>query len=187
MKIAKAKEKEVLILFIMILVIILIGYYHIFLKPKIRASGQLSPKVAGLKRDVGLARTAIANIDNSKRELTELSREVGDYEAKLSTHRETALFLSHLSKIAKASGTKIVEIMELKKTEPDPKGAPKRLYDEVLIAINMKAGYHQMGRFINKVEAKTPLMRIHDIQIKADPESPREHNVELKISAPILE
>lgn len=187
MRIVKAKEKEALVLFIIIFAIILIGYYQLLIMPKMRALDQLSPKVARLRQDVESAKDSIANIDSFKRELAELSMKVGNYEAKLPTRKETALFLGHLSRIAKESGAKIVEIMELKKAEAGPKGTAKRLYDEVLIDISMRAGYHQLGRFINKVETQAPLMKVHDIQIKADSESPMEHNVKLIVSALILE
>lgn len=186
MKIAKVKEKEVLALFVIICAIILIGYFQLLIRPKMKALGNLSPKVAGLKRDIELAENAIANIENFKKRIATLGAEVASYEDKLPARKDTALILGHLSKIAKDLGVKIVEIKELKEAEVGKAPGARRLYDEALIGINMKAGYHQLGRFINRVETETPLMKIHDIQIKADPKSPREHNAKLIVSAFIL-
>jgi len=187
-KIPKGK-RELIILSILIGAIILAGYFYLYLRPRIRALGQLLPQVARLKQDVELARSDIANIDNFKVEIASLRNELGRYEASLPGKKEIAPILDHLSKIASQAGVKIVGIKELKEARgkvPELNGA-RQLYSEVSIGIDLKSGYHQLGRFMNKVESSARLMKPRDIEIKADPRTPGEHNVKLIISAFVLE
>jgi len=187
-KIPKGK-RELIILSILIGAIILAGYFYLYLRPRIRALGQLLPQVARLKQDVELARSDIANIDNFKMEVASLRNELGRYEASLPGKKEIAPILDHLSKIASQTVVKIVGIEELKEARgkvPELKGA-RQIYSEVSIGIDLKSGYHQLGSFINKVESSARLMKLRDIEIKADPRTSREHNVKLIISAFVLE
>lgn len=188
MKLPKGK-REIIILSILIGVIILVGYFYFFLKPRMRALGQLLPKVASLRQDVELARSDIANIDNFKTEISSLRNELGRYEASLPGKKDIAPILDHLSKIASQTGVKIVGIGELKEVKgkvPELKGV-QQTYSEVLIGIDLKSGYHQLGSFINKVESSARLMKLRDIEIKADPRNPGEHKVKLILSAFVLE
>lgn len=188
MKIPKGK-RELIILSILIGAIILGGYFYLYLRPRIKALGQLLPQVARLRQDVELARSDIENIDNFKMEVASLRNELGRYEASLPSKKEIAPILDHLSKIASQTGVKIVGIEELKEARgkvPELKGA-RQIYSEVSIRINLKSGYHQLGSFINKVESSARLMKLRDIEIKADSRTPGEHNVKLILNAFVLE
>ena len=188
MKIPKEKRQP-LILYVLIGAIIVVGYFYLYVRPRMKALGQLLPQVSRLKQDVSLARSAIANIDNFKMEITSLRNELGRYEASLPSKKNIASILDHLSKIASETGVKIVGIGELKEAEgkvPELKGA-QQPYSEVSIGINLKSGYHQLGSFINKVESSARLMKLRDIEIKVDPRTPNEHNVKLIVSAFVLE
>ncbi len=188
MKLPKEK-RDLIILSILIGAIIMAGYFYLYLRPRIRALGQLLPQVARLRQDVELTRSDIANIDNFKMEIISLSNELGRYEASLPGKKEIAPILDHLSKIASQTGVKIVGIEELKEARgkvPELKEA-QQIYSEVSIGIDLKSGYHPLGSFINKVESSVRLMKLRDIEIKADPRTPGEHNVKLIISAFVLE
>lgn len=183
MKMTKEKAKAI-VLSASISVVALIVYFNLLLTPNLRALSELSPKVINKSSDLERANTAIANIANFKQKLSSLKSEVGDYEARLPSEKEVASVLDYLSRIASATGVKIIEIRELEKLRR--KEDPRQLYDEVLISMTTMAGFHQIGRFINKVETSTRLMKVREFQIRVSPGTFKEHNVKLIIGVFVL-
>jgi Tfp pilus assembly protein PilO len=54
-------------------------------------------------------------------------------------------------------------------------------YKEQPILINAKCGFHELGKFLSKMENADRFMKVSDINIKSVAQSPKKHDVELLI------
>jgi type IV pilus assembly protein PilO len=162
--------------------IILLTFYFIFLRPHINQLRQLNPQLLRLTRNVQNTAKDAANIDNLKKKLEDLKAKADFYAQKLPHEKEIPSLLENLSKVAKDSQVKIIEIQPQGKDIQSRKG----MYLEVPVAIKARCGYHQLGRFINELERGPRFIRISDIEIKENPHDSRTHKVRLLLSMFVL-
>lgn len=176
-------EDRTLVLASIIALVILLLFHLVFLKPHIYRLGQLNLELSRLTRDVENTARDGENIANLKNRLEDLKAKVSFYEQKMSREKDIPALLRNLSKIAKDSQVKIVEIQP--RGGRDVQGA-KGMYLEVPIDIKARCGYHQLGRFINELENDPRFMRVSDIEIKGTPRDYRNHNVRLLLNMFVL-
>ena len=180
------KEKNrVLVLFILVIAIILAAYFYFFLKPEIGALRKVLTKVAGLNKNIKEVDKLIDNIDSFKTRIADLKEKVGQYETRLPTKKEISSILNHLSALASQEDIKITGIKELETIKGEMQEG-EQAYSGVPIEIDMKSGYHQLGKFISQIENSDRLMKIDDLEIKSTSENLTEHNVKLIVSSFVL-
>jgi len=180
------KEKDqVLVLSILVIAIILVAYFYFFLKPEIGALQKVLPKVRALNKNIKEVDKLIGNIDSFKTKIADLKEKVDQYEARLPTKKEISSILNHLSALASQEHIKITGIKELETIKGEMQEG-EQAYSGVPIEIDMKSGYHRLGKFINEIENSDRLMKIDDLEIKSTSENLTEHNVKLIVSSFVL-
>ncbi len=180
------KEKtQIYILCSFVVVVVLVSYFYFFLKPRINTLRKVLPKVAALSKENKQADELIDNVDNLKAGIAQLKEGMSQYETRLPTQKEISSILNNLSALASRENIKITEIKELKTIRGET-GEGEQAYSGVPIEIDMKSGYHQLGKFINQIENSDRLMKIDDLEINSAPESLTEHNVRLIVSSFVL-
>jgi len=180
------KEKNrVLGLFILVIAIILAAYFYFFLKPEIGSLWKVLPKVGALNKDIKEVNKQIDSIDELKARIIALKEKVGQYETRLPTEKEISLILNHLSMLASEEDIKITGIKELETIKGEMQEG-EQAYSGVPIEIDMKSGYHQLGKFISEIENSDRLMKIGEVEIKSTSGNLTEHDVKLIVSSFVL-
>ena len=183
-KLLKGKN-QVLILSILVIAIILVVYFYFFLKPEISAVRKVLPKVGALNKDIKEVNKQIDSIGELKARINVLKEKVGQYETRLPTKKEIGSILNHLSALASQEDIKITGIKELETIKGEMQEG-EQAYSGVPIEIDMKSGYHQLGKFISEIENSDRLMKIDDLEIKSTSENLTEHDVKLIVSSFVL-
>lgn len=175
-------EDRTLALGIVAVLGILLIFNFIFLRPRIRRLRQLNPELMTLIKNVRETTKDAANIDILKKRQEDLKTKVNFYTQKLPRGKEISALLESLSRVAKESQIKIIEI---KPRDRDIRSKGE-MYLEVPIAVKASGGYHQLGKFINKLEGGLRFIRISDIAIKENPRNSKDHNIRLLLSMFVL-
>ncbi len=183
-KLIKGKNR-VLGLFILVITIILAAYFYFFLKPEIGSLWKVLPKVGALNKNIKEVNKQINSIDELKARIIALKEKVGQYETRLPIKKEISSILNHLSTLASEEDIKITAIKELETIKGEMQEG-EQAYSGVPIEIDMKSGYHQLGKFISEIENSDRLMRIDDLEIKSTSENLTEHDVKLIVSSFVL-
>ena len=74
--------------------------------------------------------------------------------------------------------------------EPAPLNKAKQVnnaYTEFPILIEARAGYHQLGAFVNKLETMDRFIKITDIDIAGMEKDPRRHDIKMRIVTYVLQ
>ncbi|MDD5495487.1 MAG: type 4a pilus biogenesis protein PilO [Candidatus Omnitrophica bacterium] len=178
-------KKQAMIFFIAAFVIVVILYFYILLLPQIMALtdilGQTGKRVFELKE----AQAAVSNIDNLKKAVKVYNEKIDIYEKRLPAENEIPTLLESLSIMARDSNVKIIGItpVTLFGDQKKPRG---RIYQEFPIQVSAKAGYHELGCFLGRLENADRFMKVIDININADAATPKKHDVELVVATYIL-
>ncbi|MBN1353895.1 MAG: type 4a pilus biogenesis protein PilO [Candidatus Omnitrophica bacterium] len=179
-------KKKVLILYVLLLILIFASYFTFFLKPSMAKLFVLIPKARKLNNEIRLLKNELSykNKFISKHDL--LAGELGKYEKTLSREKEIPMLLENLSKKAKESGVRILGITPLGGElghQGDMAQSKTGVYQEVPILISAQSGYHELGNFISRLENDERYVQVMDIDIKANRQHPKRHDINIVVYA----
>lgn len=180
---AKSKREKAL-LFTFVVMSAMTLYFYIFLKPAINTLSTVAPKVSILKKELDDAKYLVSNKENIEKSRVELARKLEGYNEFFPGEQELQRLLKDFSNLASESNVKIIGIKPLAQGEYAAKKTD--MYEERPYKIMAKSGYHELGRFIQRLETGRKFIAVKDIKIAADEKDIARHNVELVASAYVL-
>ncbi|MFH1853858.1 MAG: type 4a pilus biogenesis protein PilO [Candidatus Omnitrophota bacterium] len=182
------KEKQkLMILFGIFGVAALVMFYSLLLRPQISGLSLRNKEYQAIKARVKSAEALIKNEARIKHQHEELKKQAGLLERKLPGQDEISSFLEDFSRIAESSGVQILRIKPLETVDGRAEvNARSGVYAELPILIEARAGYHQCGLFVNKLETMEKLIKIEDIDIKGVVGDPRRHDIKLRTKTYII-
>ncbi|MBM3251675.1 MAG: hypothetical protein FJZ11_02685 [Candidatus Omnitrophica bacterium] len=121
------------------------------------------------------------NIGALRKEIAELGKQVTGLEERLPEQIKANLLIETLKDITEQAKLKFVSI-EPKDTKKFELSDQKQVYLEFPIVLRLKSGYYELAKFIRDIESSKRLMKVSDLQIKADPQNVWEHSIEVTVS-----
>lgn len=166
----------------------LVLYYSFLLKPQLSGFISANREYAALKTKVKNEEALIANEPAIRRQYAIAKEQAAYLEKRLPSQDKISSLLEQFSSIAESSGVKILKLKPIEDSNitPKPQGT-SIIYYEYPIVIDAKAGYHQLGDFINKLENMDRFIRAMDVDIKGNDKDPRHHDIRLKIVTYVLQ
>ena len=183
------KEKQKLyVLFGIFGIAAIIVYYNLLLKPQFLSFIANNREFQAIKTRVRAAETLIANRERIKRQYESLDRQSALLEKRLPGQDEISSLLGDFSSIAESSGVKILRVKPLEVAGGVLQAGEEGGYYSIFpILIEARAGYHQCGVFINKLENMDKLIKIDDIDIKGRIDDPRHHDIRLRVRTYVIQ
>lgn len=175
----KDKKTQLMILAGLVSVLVVILYVSFILMPQMERVFTAVGQASKAGSDIKDAQMNIANISKFKTNIAAYEEKIDRYEKMLPTEQEIPALLENLSDMARNSSIKIVGIMPVITKEDKAKKA--YVYQERPILINAKSGYHELGKFLSNMEKADRFMKVSEIQIKANGQSPKKHDVEIMV------
>lgn len=180
----KNPKTQAMILIILIGIAAVILYLYFIFIPQVLKDIMIIGKTVKIKNELRSAKSLIAETDRIKKKLAEYNNKVELYEKKLPAEQEIPILLENLSNMARSANITIVGISPAVSQPQKEKSG--QVYQEIPILITAKCGYHELGRFLSKLENTDRFMKVVDISIKADRATPKKHDVELMVCTYIL-
>ncbi len=182
----KEKQKRY-ILFGIFGIAALLVYYNLLLRPQFAGFIVHNREFNAVRLRVKSAKAMIVNRERLKTEYAILKEESVAFSKKLPAQQEISSLLEGLSSIAEASNVTILKIKPIEVIDDTSKaGTLNQPYLKFPILIEAKAGYHQLGLFVNKLECMERFINIDDIDIRGNPAEPRRHDMRLRVSTYIM-
>jgi|GEM_PF-3625777 Tfp pilus assembly protein PilO len=175
----KKEQKQMLVLAVIVTVVMLFVYVNMLLKPQLEGLFNTAGRVGKLKADVKKAESDIARIGQLKKSMASYSEKMDRYGEVLPAEESMPALLESLADMARSSNMKIVGVAPIE----DRSGKPVRgqAYKSMPIAVNARAGFHELGKFFSAIENSGRFMKVADISIKSNKASPKKHDVELVV------
>ncbi len=180
----KMNEQQTAILIILVTLIVLIAYINFALRPQVTGIARVFVDSGKMRADLKNAETLIGKMGEMKASIEAYEKKVGRYEKTLPTEQGLPGLLENLSEMAKSSNMKIVGIVPA----VGASGGAQRTqaYQETPIMITARSGYHELGRFLSRLENCDRFMKVADISILSNRASPKRHDVELLVLTYVL-
>jgi len=182
------KEKQkLMVLFGIFAVAGVIMYYNLLLRPQFSKFIVMNRDFQTVKSRIRSAEALIANESRIGKQHDNLAGEVEALEERLPGQDEVSGLLEDFSRVAESSGVKILKIKPLEPLdEIGQSGSGSAFYSDFPILIEARAGYHQCGIFINRLEDMGRFIKIEDIDIKGTAGDPRRHHIRLRVNTYIV-
>jgi len=147
-----------------------------------RAARERSQQLQAIKNDV-------ANIEQYRRQLDDLTTVVDALKVNITEEAESTALIERISTIAGAVGVKIQQIRPVFDVDrSSPEGiisVNNEQFSTISFRIVASAGFHQLGAFINRLEAKENLFRLSAIEIETDKKNYLIQSVRLSLTSVI--
>jgi Tfp pilus assembly protein PilO len=166
---------------------LVIGAFVFFLViPQAGKLGKVMTDHKNKKADLEAAREEISRVDAYKADIAKFGEKVDMYEKKLPLEQEMPSILENMNEMAKRSRLDIIAITPASSQNVRSDNGQKAAYQEFLIRLSMRCGYHELGRVLSAMENADRFMKVVDIDIKGDENAPKKHSVEMLIATYIL-
>ncbi len=181
----KKNQKQIMIFLVLMAVLLVIVYFNFILTPQVTRVVHVVIEMSRQGADLKNAKRDILNVPKFKHAILSYKEKVDSYERMLPAEQEIPTLLENLSAMAKSSGVKIDSIMPVAKKEEKAQNAAQ-VYQEIPIRITAKSGYHELGAFVANLENAERFMKVVDISIRSNKQSPKRHDVEILVLTYIL-
>jgi Tfp pilus assembly protein PilO len=182
----KRDPKKLAIAMISVSVLVIGAFVFFVLIPQVGRFGSAMSKHKSIKTDLENARDEISRIGAYKADIAKFSEKVDMYEKKLPLEQEMPSLLENMNEMAKHSRLDIIAITPVSTPGARSDNGSKAAYQEFLIKFSIRCGYHELGRVLSAMEVADRFMKIVDIDIKANNDTPKKHSVELLVATYIL-
>ncbi len=184
------KEKQKLYVLLGILGVAgLVFYYNLLLKPQFSRFIVNNREFYAVKKRVAKARGLIASKARIRAQYANLKKQSELLEKSFPNQDEVPTLLEDFSSIAESSGVRILKIKPLEVLGDTSSGGDRvgnKVYSEFPILIEASAGYHQCGKFVNKLEDMDRFIKIDDLDIRDNSSNLRRHNIRLRVTTYVM-
>ncbi len=171
-------QKEKALLTVMVAVFLIGGYFYLLIRPALGELMELVPKVSSLRRELAAAKNLINSRPVVENHKNELDQKIKEFERIFPREREIPKLLEKLSKVAGESGVKIIGIKPIGSSGYDQKEV-EDIYQAIPIEIIASSGYHELGKFLQKLETGYRFFMIKDLEISTSKSSVKRHDIRL--------
>jgi len=160
--------------------------YFALMSPQLAAFNKINPEIKGVSDKIKKARTDMKKLDTYQSDLEKLSKKFEEANLKVKSRDEVPVLLEQIAITADESGVKIDQIMpDTLDQELLTENSQRRYYD-LPIYMEARSSYHNLGRFLNKLNQNDISLRIGAFTIVATDDL-RYHMVKLTFKATVYE
>ena len=155
--------------------VVVVALLCYLVKGRVGSLRTVSKELSEKKAAVEEARELIAGAERYRQEIARLEKRIKVYEAKLPEQREVPELFRELDQIAGQSQIKINSVGEEESHEMEH-------YSRHWMELGLEGGYHELGRFVNKLESLGRFIKVDDIEVVSNPENLLKHDIKLTVS-----
>ena len=170
------------------LVVVVVVALDVFLvaRPQINSVMVLNDKAQQLKADIDALTDNKLRLPKYRSNLEDAQRQMKDFEAMV--HKEDAIpsVLKTISTLANAYGVKIDQLVPQKSDGVVLAQNGDGKYGSLSIMVRARSGYHDLGRFLNRLEQEHVFWQLEAIDITADDQALGRHVIKMQMKILVL-
>lgn len=148
----KIDEKNFYYIFGGILVFIFLLDYFVLMRPQLNSLSKITPEINLLKEDIDKAQGDMQRIEEYRTKVIKLQKDLKQSQKRVRPRTEVPLILERVSRIAKESKVTIDQMMPVTEDMELILENPSRDFYTIPITVEARSGYHNFGKFLNKLE-----------------------------------
>ncbi|MDD4910344.1 MAG: type 4a pilus biogenesis protein PilO [Candidatus Omnitrophica bacterium] len=157
---------------------------NLALKPQISRLSGVNSNLRKLRSDIINARRDITELEKYKAGPAGSPERSEDLLRKVISEEEIPVLIEEVSKMAEGAGVKILQIRSVKNEQNKPAATTllSKFFD-IKIIISARSGFHELGKFINKIELFPVFMAVDGISIVHRGSGYPDHDIDMVLLA----
>lgn len=187
-KILKNLSKEQkLAVFVILGILVIYLDYSLILKNQIKLLQKVNPQVSSLSNQLKTAKKDIKSIPQMELRLSQIKEKAVLITQKIIDEDKIPSLLEKISAKAQEDNIKIMQIRPVR----DPKAKELATtqtgkYFGLDISLDMRSGYHALGKFLNDLEGLGQFIKVQTLSINADSKDYYHQTVKISLSTIII-
>lgn len=173
-------------IFIGILLAVFLLDYLLLMNPQLAALRKISPEIKIVSDQIKKVKEDVQKLDAYRADLEETAKKLDAAGLKVKSRHEVPVILERIASIAAETGVKIDQIMPDTLDQELLTENARRKYFDLPIYLEARSGYHNFGRFLNKIDQDDISLRVGAFTIAATDDR-RHHTVKLTLKATVFE
>ncbi len=183
---ASTEKQRYFFLGIILVIIFLLDYFFI-MKGQLEFLNTINPKLTILQQDIKEVKEDIPKIIGYQKEINLFQEQFRKTGYEIPSKEEVSLILEGISLLASQTKIKIEQMMPVKGAQELLHKNNEGKYFSFPIFVEAQGSYHDIGRFVNKIEKDAIFKSIVAFNITANPKDVAHQVVKMTIKAIILE
>ena len=186
MRFKELESKQFFALLGVAVIVVLAVDILLIVRSQIGVITALSAKTAQLKSDIDTLLVNEQRMGQLRLRLDGVRREAGGFKAMVHREDEIPAVLKIVSTFANQYGVKIDQLVPQKNDGVVIVANEDGKYTGLSILVKARSGYHDLGRFLNRLEQEKVFWQIESLDITADEHDPARHAVKMQLKILIL-
>lgn len=190
MALEKLKDLEVKYLYLIlagvILFIALVDFFTVMQLQMGLVRG-LDTRVAQLNKDINDLTTNKQRLSQFQRQLELAKKQRKNFEMMVYKRDQVPVLLNRLSNLANEQSVKIEQVLPQQLSAKPVVQNEDGKYFSMDISIKLRSGYHQFGKFLNRLEKERLFWQIEQLKIVGDDKDAQRQDIAMQIKILILE
>jgi Tfp pilus assembly protein PilO len=162
-----AMDKKNIILAVIVGLTLIYVDFSFVLKPQLQASKVIDGKIRERKKEINKVKLDLQASRDIKLEQEKEGKQLSKAK-KIISEGEMPALLKVISDLANKNQVRLNQIKPSRDTK-DAKSAKAQKFDTISISLDLTAGYHQLGAFINDMENGDALVWLSDLRVVSNP------------------
>ena len=168
-----------------VLAVFLLDFF-LLMQPQITSLTKIGPKMKQLSTDFNKSKVDIKQIESYKKQLVEVETKSAELNFRLKAKENVPYIIERISSIADQNRLKIDQIVPVAQDQKKLMENKRQIYYSLPIVVDVRGGYHNLGKFINSLETSDIFLMIDQLSASTKGDG-RELNVHFQFDAIVFE
>jgi len=168
------------------LLLIFVLDYIFLMRPQFTALNKINPEIKVVSDQISKAKEDMTKLDSYKKDLQNMSSKFAEAKVSVRSRDEVPVILEQIAYMASDTGVRIDQIMPDSLEQELLTENNQVKYFDLPIYLEARCGYHNLGRFLNKLDTVDISLRVGALTIVTTNDQ-RYHMVKLTLKATVFE
>lgn len=162
------KDKKIVSYMVLGIAIFLIDVFLV-IRPLTESISKINPKIKKISSDMRALKDDQKNIEQLKKSLEAIRKKSRDLDKCIIQEDELISVIEAISKIGREQNLKINQISPVEEAKPKKIGTFSKgdIYP-IMINMTVSSSYHNLGKFINRIENLDEFLKVVSLEVKFD-------------------
>jgi Tfp pilus assembly protein PilO len=147
----------------------------------------LDKTIAQMKADIKTLQDNKARLSQFRTALDDMRLKRKNFDRMVHRNDDVPAVLKAISSLANEYGVKIDQLVPQKQSQDAIVKNEDGAYSSLAIFVSVRSGYHDFGRFMNRMEQERLFWKLEEFSFAADPNDPQKHQVKMTMKILVLD
>lgn len=186
-KIKSLDPRILYVIFGLVILLLVVADFLLILRPQISGLLSQNKKNGELKAQIEKLQDDKKHVSQFEKGLADMKSKMVDFDRMVYAKEDVPMALNNVSTLANEYGVQIDQLAPQRQGEDQLVKNDEGVYKSIAIFIEARSGYHEFGRFINRMEKDNMFWKLDELVFLSDKINTHKHIVKMVMRILVLE